>query len=302
MSGTSRIAYLLRVFVGCLGLATAAVVGQEPSWTAPRTAWGDPDVQGYWATGGFAFTLEKGGMYNEDLRLSAGNACLANPSQRNIDDPGLIVDPEPGGKLPFQPWAAARKKTTNDNYNNPAGNIGLVDPNTRCLLPGVPRFHMSTPYNGYQILQRPGAVMLLGEWNHVFRIIPLDDRPHVGSNIRLFMGDSRGRWEGNTLVVDVTNFTDKTWLDIVGAFHSDALHVVERYTRTDDDTIKYEARIEDPKVFTRPWHLAFEYKRPRAAEYELYEYACHEGNKAIENIFGTDYQAKLFRLAMPARR
>ena len=97
---------------------------------------------------------------------------------------------------------------------------------------------MSTPYNGYQILQRRGAVMLVGEWNHVYRVIPLDGRPHVGQDIRLFMGDSGGRWEGATLVADVTNFTDKTWLDIVGAFNSDALHVVERYTRTDEDTIK----------------------------------------------------------------
>src|SRR5262249_51628994 len=108
---SGRASPVILVMMACALLATASAGGRAPATSTPRrTPWGDPDLQGYWTTGGFAFTLEKGGMYAENLRLSAGNSCVANPTQRNIDDPGLIVDPEPGGKLPFQPWAAAKKK------------------------------------------------------------------------------------------------------------------------------------------------------------------------------------------------
>ncbi len=112
-----------------------------------------------------------------------------------------------------------------------------------------------------QILQPPGHVVFLAGFNHSYRVVPLDGRPHLPENVKLFMGDSRGRWEGNTLIVDVTNNNDKTWLDVIGSFHSDALHVVERFTVVDARTINYEATIEDPKVYTRPWKLALVLER-----------------------------------------
>ena len=107
-----------------------------------------------------------------------------------------------------------------------------------------------------QIRQIPGYVTIFYESNHVYRVIPLDGRPHAGTNVKLWMGDSRGRWEGSTLVVDVTNFNDGTWFDSHGSFHSDALHVVERWTRVSDDRIAYTVTIEDPNVFTQPWKMA----------------------------------------------
>ena len=162
------------------------------------------------------------------------------------------------------------------------------------------RFNYAVPYSGYVFLQIPGSVVMVGEWNHAYRIIPLDGRPHIPQDIRLWMGDSRGHWESNTLVVDTTNLNGQEWLDMLGTIHSEALHVVERYTITDANRIDYEAVLEDPKVLTRPMKLTYAFeratrKRPPAEiiakaslssfwpdtpteNYEIYEYACHEGN------------------------
>ena len=134
---------------------------------------------------------------------------------------------------------------------------------------------LPTAYNNnYQILQGPGYVAILVEMIHDMRIISLDGRPHIPANIRQWLGDSRGRWEGNTLVVDVANFNDQTWFDRAGNFHSDALHVVERYTRTDAGTITYEASIEDPKVFTRPWKISMPLVLHREPNFRILEYEC----------------------------
>ncbi len=138
-------------------------------------------------------------------------------------------------------------------------------------------------YNGVQFLQPPGHVVILTEWNHQARIIPLDGRPHLSKNIKLWTGDSRGRWEGNTLVVDWTNSNGRTWMDQTGSFHSDAIHVVERFTIVDKNTMRYEASIEDAKVYTRPWKFYASFDRTEQADYELYEYACAEGNRSVEN-------------------
>ena len=135
-----------------------------------------------------------------------------------------------------------------------------------------------------QFIQRPGSVLILYESNHSYRIIPLDGHPHVGPQMKLWMGDSRGRWEGNTLVVDVTNFTDRTWIDSHGSFHSDALHVVERWTLVSADRIDYEATLEDPKVWTRPWKMAFQVNRNKQAGYEIFEDTRHEGEHDVEEI------------------
>src|SRR5882672_6889032 len=110
---------------------------------------------------------------------------------------------------------------------------------------------------GYNILQSPGLFAVVSEWAHFFRVIPTDGSPHIGQRIQLFMGDSRGHWEGKTFVIDTTNLNNMTWFDIVGDFHTENLHVTERLTMIDIDTMLYEATMEDPTVFTRPWTMAF---------------------------------------------
>ena len=124
------------------------------------------------------------------------------------------------------------------------------------------------------------------EYSHAYRIIPTTAGPHAPSSVRLWQGDSRGRWEGNTLVVDVTNSNGLTWFDNAGNFFSDAVHVVERFTLIDADTIHYEARIDDPKVFTRPWTMVSAFRRNKEPGYELLEQACYEGNRAVEGAEG----------------
>jgi hypothetical protein len=132
----------------------------------------------------------------------------------------------------------------------------------------------------------PGKVILTYEFNHAYRVIPVDGTPHIAENIKLWMGDSRGRWEGNTLVVDVTNHNDRTWFDLVGSFHSDALQVVERYTIVDPDRIDYQATITDPKVFTQPWTIAFSLTRNKQPGFEHLEMACHEGERSLGLMLG----------------
>ena len=202
----------------------------------------------------------------------------------------MVVDPA-DGKVPMQPWVVAMRKKIYDNQNKAA----FLDPRVRCLQAGVPRANMPVGYNSYQIIQKPGYVVIVYEWNHMTRIIPLDGRPHLDPKIRLAMGDSRGRWEGNTLVVDVTNFNDDTWVLGHGApgenqpaetatsghgiVHSPDLHVVERYTPVDGHIIHYEATIEDAKAFTRPFTVSLDAMVRGRADHQLFEYACHEGNR-----------------------
>ncbi len=225
---------------------------------------GKPDMQGYWQTKNFftAFDLET--HEKAEFGVPAGK--------------GVIVDP-PDGKIPYQPWAAAKKKDLVEHHL-------FEDPQAHCYLSGVPR-QMYTPF-GFQILQPPGSVVLLYEAFHSYRIIPLDGRPHIPDAIRLFEGDSRGHWEGDTLVVDVTNQNEATWFDMAGNFHSDALHVIERFTPVDADTINYEATLDDPKVFTRPFKIAFALGRNTEADYQQMEYACVEGEKDLQHYTETE--------------
>jgi hypothetical protein len=250
----------------------------------PRTADGKPDLQGMWTNDMSTHAFE--GPRERDLKkgIKAAPGVFFHDfgKPERLSFRGGLVDP-PDGKLPLQPWASAKRDEIIRNSDDPKGNLEYVDPRARCFLPGVPFSNYATPYNGYQIVQAPGRVLIISEWNHTYRSIPLDGRPHVGERIRLWMGDSRGRWEGDTLVVDVRNFNDKTWLSGGGEFHSESLHVVERFTMVGPNTINYEATIEDPKVFTRPWTLAFTFDRAEKG-YELFEYACHEGNRAPDLI------------------
>jgi hypothetical protein len=272
----------LAAVVGVLSLRPVLVAGQAPTvvakrWNPPRTPDGQPDIQGFWnvtmvgGEGGAQYSLE--GLTNERHSLITG--------QRRMSGRSVIVDPA-DGKIPYQPWAAKKAAEHFDNVDYPA-KPEYIDGRTRCYLPGVPR-QLWSATGGYQIVQTPGYVVMMIEFTHAYRIIPLEGRPHVGDNIKLWQGDSRGHWEGNTLVVDVTNLNDQTWFDIVGNFHSDAMRVVERFTVVDADTIHYEATIDDAKVYTRPWKIVFTAARNKQGGFELMEHACHEGERSTDRF------------------
>jgi hypothetical protein len=210
----------------------------------------------------------------------------------------LIVDP-PDGRIPPM-TAEGRARTAaipasryyDNNGGDPIGgpeNLSVYD---RCITRGVIGSMVPVGYNaGNQIVQGPGFVALRNEMIHEVRLIPLDGRPHVSSAIRQYMGDSRGRWDGDTLVVDTTNLTGKTGVGANGraSYHSDALHLTERFTRIDAGTIQYEATIDDPKTWTRPFTIAFPLQLDPG--YGMFEYACHEGNYGLRNILSASRAA-----------
>jgi hypothetical protein len=224
---------------------------------APRATDGKPDFSGIWqASGSAAADL---GDHAAKFNMPAGQSVIAG-----------------GGEVPYQPWAAAKKA---ENFANRA----KLDPMTaQCYIPGVPRvMYIDFPF---QIFQTPKLIAMSFEWSLDYRNIYLDGTPHPDDGIDHWMGDSRGRWEGDTLVVDVAKNNDKTWLDLAGDFHSDALHVVERYRMTDADTIQYEATIEDAKVFTKPWTVDIALHR-RTDRRRLYEYACEAEREEVTGDF-----------------
>ena len=166
-------------------------------------------------------------------------------------------------------------------FNGPE-DLSVYD---RCMTRGVVGSMLPVGYSaGNQILQAPGYVAIRNEMIHETRIVPVDGRPHLSPHIRTYMGDSRGRWEGDTLVVETTNFNGKTGVGSNGRaiYTSEAVRLVERFTRVDADTLRYEVTIDDPKTWTRPWTVAFPLKRDPS--YYLFEYACHEGNYGLRNI------------------
>ena len=264
--------------VVALALVPAPGAGQTPTaaekkWTPPRTADGQPDIQGFWANQGRRLAT-----YNIQAMEGASEAHTLLSGVQS-DPQSLIVDPA-DGRIPYLPWAQAKRQDVFENHNNPT-KWEHVDPHTLCWLSGIPRmFYQGT----VQILQAPGYIVMLQEFNHAYRIIHLDGRPHVPAALKLWMGDSRGRWEGDTLVVDVTNKNDKTRFDIVGDFHSDAVHIRERFTVVDADTLRYEATFDDPGVYTRPFtmrlNLARAVRGEEAKTFELLEEACREGERS----------------------
>ena len=290
----------------------AAFAGQDGAYEPPRTPWGDPDFRGHYLPGRsqpMETPANDAWRPPEGANLGQGAAFSrffepdpdAPPRPARITAP-MVVDP-PDGRIPLLPWAAERRGEVMARQDE----LEHLDPRVKCLPAALPRAHLPVGYNTYQILQVPGYVVILYEWNHHSRYIPLDGSPHPDPEIRLGMGDSRGRWEGDTLVVDVTNFTDNTWPVGHGAppegapasalrtghgvFHSGALHVVERFTLVDDDTIRYEATIEDPEVFSQPWTIRFNALRRAPADHMLFEYACHEGNgRNLSLMTGADLE------------
>jgi hypothetical protein len=239
------------------------------AFTPPRTPDGKPDMQGYWDR---AFT-------SQDIEEHGADGLNVQPG------PSLVLD-TPDHRIPYQPWALEFRKTIAEKY---------ISPLASCFPPGIPRDIVAP--GGHQIVQTPGYVLHLLEYSHSYRVIPTNNEAHVGSAIKLWQGNSRGRWDGNTLVIDVTNSNGLAWIDNAGNFVSDTLHVVERLTMVDRDTIHYEARVEDPTVYSRPWTMVSALVRNKDRGFEIWEQACHEGNKSVEDQLGLGM--KPFRGATP---
>ena len=240
-----------------------------------------PDLQGHWQHDAVlaGHSVEDGrNPLNDVITGEYSSGRVSRSGERN---PIVIVEPA-DGRIPYQPTAAVKRDEFLANVDTPT-KLEHIDPHARSLLDGVPRANYD-PVGELQIVQVPGYVLILYESGHAFRAIPMDGRPHLTDGVPLFMGDSRGHWEGQTLVVDVTNFNDRTWFDTHGTFHSDALHVVERWTLVSRDQIAYEVTIEDPKVFTSPWKMAFSINRRIEKEYEQWEDARVEGDRNVEQM------------------
>src|SRR5262245_42872171 len=236
-----------------LAIATAIAMTQSssPGYQAPRAADGHPDLNGTWQ----AVNTANWDIQDHQARqgpVTALGAAFSVPAGAGVVE---------GNDIPYQPWASEKKKQNAENWLT-------LDPEIKCYMPGVPRAtYMPYPF---QIVQTSNTILIAYEFASASRIVRMTKTE--GAPIDSWMGWSRGDWNGETLVVDVTGFNDRTWFDRAGNFHSDALHVVERYTPVDASHLQYEATIEDPKVFTKPWKISTPlYRRvePRAQRMEF---------------------------------
>jgi hypothetical protein len=235
----------------------------------PRTADGKPNLQGVWqAMNTAAFDLED------------------HIARHGLPPGQSVVE---GGTIPYQPWALAKKAQN-------AANAATEDPLVNCYLPGVPRImYMEFPFH---IFQTADHVAITFEWSQVHRLIYTNGRPRREGGFEFWMGDSRGRWEGDTLVVDVASHNDRTWFDKAGNFHSEAMRLVERFTMRDANTIQYEATIDDPKVFTGPWKMAMPLYRRQDVDRVL-EYQCNAELEEANGAFEPDPRTWYERPAPP---
>ena len=290
-------------------LATVPIAAQSsPSSGSPRTPWGDPDLQGTWSYASLTplqrpteladrefFTPEEAAARNASTGIDRpprpGDTGTYNALwfDRGTIDPSLrtslIVDP-PNGRLPLRPETEARLASNREHQRlHPADSWLDRSPWDRCITyHGVPP--VSTGYNNtYQIVQSPGYVAILVENIHDVRIIPVDGRPPLSDTIRQWNGDSRGHWDGDTLVVETANYSDSTVLRFPS---SPQTRAVERFTRVGDDLIDYQFTVEDPSVYTSSWTVVR--PMPRLSDYLIYEYSCHEGNYALGNILSGERQ------------
>jgi hypothetical protein len=315
-------------------LAAAAKATSNKTWVQPTTPDGQPSLEGTWTNATITPFERPADLAGKPVLTPEEAAALEKRAAENRADrppkPGdvgsynqvwfdsgtkvvatrqtsLVVDP-PDGRVPLTPAAEAQRDFKIAHNADSYEYMSVWD---RCITRGVPAGMFPAGYNNaYQILQTPGYVVILYEMIHETRIIPLDGGAsragsgHISSTIRLWNGDSRGHWEGKTLVVDTTNYNNKgsigtsaAELRVKGIPQSESLHVVERFTRTGPDTIAYEATIDDPPLYSRPWKVAFPLTRDD--NYRIYEYACHEGNHAVENVLSAGRALDKAKAASP---
>lgn len=237
---------ILALVLSMVPLSSASEQGYEP----PKTADGRPDLQGIW-----------------QVMNTAAWDIQDHGADRDVPAGQGVVE---GNEIPYQPSALEKKKQNSENRKT-------ADPEAQCFLPGVPRTtYMPFPF---QIVQTASQVTILYEYAHAIRNIYTDGSAHPEGQLEWWMGDSRGRWEGNTLVVDVVHFSNKTWFDRAGNFHSEALHLVERYTPVGPNHMRYEVTIEDPKVFTKPWRMSMTLYRRQEPNVQILEYECYSFDK-----------------------
>jgi hypothetical protein len=291
------------------------------AWSAHRTPWGDPDLQGIYTNkdeNGIPLERPRGfeGKSIDDVKQAGFSEIVQRRQQEAVERapgiggaetgagpvhwyesygannsrPWLIVDPADGKMPPLTPeaqaraaaWTAARGGR---GESDAAADRSLYD---RCITRGVPGSMMPAIYgNSYQIVQAPGYVAIRYEMIHETRIIPIDGRSHVGQHVRLYMGDSRGHWEGSTLVVETTNLNGKMSADIVGYGSpdrgaSESLRIVERFTPVSAKSIEWSVTLDDAHTWVRPWTFAMNLTGDESQP--VFEYACHEGNYGLRNI------------------
>ena len=273
----------LRAAVGCSLLllmppaATAQVVPAVAGpWTGPRTPDGQPDIQGTYVNAG------PGGTFSLENPMAGGGRfpflAEGKPLPKN---PSRVIDP-PDGLVPYRPEAKARRDALEARAEDPTAPYH-VDTQLRCLLPGPLR----GTYRGQsKFLQFPGMILILsnGAGSDAFRIIRLNAE-HPGTPLKLWMGDSVGRWEGNTLVVDVANLNAKGRLSMIGDYYTTTTKVVERFTFAGRDTLTYRGTLEDPTIYTRPWTIGVALRRdPEQDKEETWEDGCHEGERTADHL------------------
>jgi hypothetical protein len=258
--------YLPRAYASSLPAHTSVTVGAN----VPRAGTGRPDLQG---------------VYNGTGMSGSWGLEEHAPKFGFPGGPSLVIDP-PDQKLPIQVWAREEQQ------KRLTGEWAHQDPTARCFVGGVPR-SMYVLGGPMQILQTPQYVVFVFErWS--YRIIPLDGRQHLPDHVRLWMGDSVGRWEGDKLVVETTNANGKSWLSEIGDVISHAARVVERFTMVSPTRIEYEVTVDDPLAYNAPWTIAFAYNRANASV-QLMEQACHEGNEAVRLMEGAAEKARQSR-------
>jgi hypothetical protein len=284
----------------------------DAGWTVPRTPWGDPDLRGIWPLDAVGSTpmqrrpdLGEQAFLTEAQYQQAQAAAQQNAEGYDREDragtigaghwfergnvlrqTSLIMEPANGRVPPMTPKGLAKVKTMHSSWDNDVfEKIADFNSLDRCVTRGMPASMIPFPYNnGVEVFQAPGYVVLRLEMIHETRIVPLDGRTRLPANMRTWLGDSHGRWDGDTLVIETGNFNGESPMVIVGPSNepiptSTALKVVERLTPTGPDSIQYEAWIEDPEVLTAPFKLAFPWTRND--DYGIFEYACHEGNTLV---------------------
>jgi hypothetical protein len=286
--------------------AETTAAARKPGWTPPRTAWGHPDLQGIWTSddmrsvplqrpealaGRTTLTPEEfakrasGDAGARDRAVNQETVLRNEWGVRTFGYASLVTDPVDGRIPPMTPEGLSRRANRDQGTFGPGPfndfeDFTLYD---RCITRGIVGSVLPVLYgNGLRIIQTPQDVVISYEMIHDTRIIPLDGRPHIGSSLHQYLGDSRGRWDGNTLVVETTNLTNRTSIGLNGngVRHSDRMRLTERFTRIDPDMIDYEVTIDDPVTYTRPWMLRLTITTQ--PDYQLYEYSCHEGNGAVK--------------------